>query len=113
MPTNVAEMAPEQGKIIKITLSDVSEEKPIPTAVQNRYGRSEFGGYLGNVGLTALPLGHAARHLLQPRPPSSQALGCALGNECALHHYGALWQMWFDRPAPMRQMVLGELHHDN
>ncbi len=51
MPTNVAEMAPEQGKIIKITLSDVSEEKPIPTAVQNRYGRSEFGGYLGNVGL--------------------------------------------------------------
>jgi hypothetical protein len=35
MPTNVAEMAPEQGKIIKITVSDVSEEKLIPTAVQN------------------------------------------------------------------------------
>jgi hypothetical protein len=26
---------PKQGKIIKIRLSDVSEEKPIPTAVQN------------------------------------------------------------------------------
>jgi len=35
MPTNVAETVPEQYKIIKIRLSDVSEEKPIPTAVQN------------------------------------------------------------------------------
>ncbi len=34
MPTNVAETVPEQGKIIKIRLSDVNEEKPIPAAVQ-------------------------------------------------------------------------------
>jgi len=34
MPTNLVETVPEQGKIIKIRLSDVSEEKPIPTAVQ-------------------------------------------------------------------------------
>ena len=40
----------EEGKIIKIRLSDICEIKPFLTAVLNRYGRSEFGGYLGNVG---------------------------------------------------------------
>jgi hypothetical protein len=45
-----AEQFIEEGKIIKIRLSNVCEMKPFLTAALNCYGRSEFGGYLGNVG---------------------------------------------------------------
>ncbi len=46
----LAEWASEHGPITKIGLSDGRGGKNIPTAVQFGYGRSGFGGYLGNVG---------------------------------------------------------------